>query len=69
MEKYNVFVSVFNVLYLVTRAQRVGIFQNRVGMGRERVDSGRTEVLKYSIRYFWVPYLFSGNSGYVGYLG
>ena len=69
MAKYNVFVSVFNVLYLVTRAQRVGFFlQYLDGSGRVAGGLGSGGSVLFYILY-WVPYLLSGNSGYVRYLG
>ena len=56
------------------RAQRVGIFQYRASLvwvlkkkGGQHRDSGWVEVLKYLIRYFWVPFLLSCNSRYVRY--
>ena len=51
MAKYNVFVSVFNVLYLVTRAQRVGFFQYRVGSGwvAGGLGSGRSVEIFYRV--------------------
>ena len=57
---------------LLTSAQQVGFFN--IGSGRvlDKIPgsgsgSGRVGVLKYTIGYFWVPFLISGISGYFGY--
>ena len=50
------------------------VFQYRVGSGRvldkipgSGLGSGRVGVSKNTIGYFWVSFLLSGISGYVGY--
>ena len=60
-----------NAEFAVSKARRVGFFQYRTGLGRvlkSRIAGGlgRVGVLKYSIGYFRVSYLFSGISGYFG---
>ena len=57
------------------KAQRVGFFQYRVGSGRvlDKIPgsgsgSGGVGVSKYTLGYFRVCRVFSGISGYVGYL-
>ena len=60
------------IVYHIISAQRVGFFN--IGSGRvlgkipgSGSGSGRVGVLKYTIGYFWVPFLISGISGYFGY--
>ena len=64
-----------SVLGLGGQCPAGGEFQYRVGSGRvlDKIPgsgsgSGRVGVSKYTIGYFWVSFLLSGNFGYVGYV-